>query len=179
MTRPFFNKDKIAHFDIFDRHADDILRQAKARLAQGFPIDFQDMIARFTLDSATEFLFGHDVNSAGAGLPYPPSSPLANSKQFLEHPSNKFVEAFGEGQNLMALRSRVGGSAWRLYEFWQDKIAPNRKVVDGFVRDILDDPAFARQDIEAKTGAAAKPGDNDTLLHHLLNHTQGELPTLL
>ncbi|KAL1673053.1 cytochrome P450 [Schizophyllum commune] len=172
MTRPFFNKDKIAHFDIFDRHADDILRQAKARLAQGFPIDFQDTIARFTLDSATEFLFGHDVNSAGAGLPYPPASPLANSKQFLEHPSNKFVEAFGEGQNLMALRSRVGGSAWRLYEFWQDKIAPNRKVVDGFVRGILDDPAFARQDLEAKTGAAAKPGENDTLLHHLLNHTQ-------
>ncbi|KAI5888692.1 cytochrome P450 [Schizophyllum commune H4-8] len=172
MTRPFFNKDKIAHFDIFDRHAEDILRQAKARLAQGFPIDFQDMIARFTLDSATEFLFGHDVNSAGAGLPYPPSSPLANSRQFLEHPSNKFVEAFGEGQNLMALRSRVGGTAWRLYEFWQDKIAPNRKVVDGFVTSILDDPAFARQDIEAKTGAAAKPGENDTLLHHLFKHTQ-------
>ncbi|KAL1747391.1 cytochrome P450 [Schizophyllum fasciatum] len=172
MTRPFFNKDKIAHFDIFDRHAEDILRQAKARQAQGFPVDFQDMIARFTLDAATEFLFGHDVGSAGAGLAYPPGAPEARSPQFLSHPSNRFVEAFAEGQNLMALRSRVGGSIWRLYEFWQDKIKPNRDVVDEFVSSILKDAAFAKQDIEAKTGAPTKPGENDTLLHHLLNHTQ-------
>ncbi|KAL1713598.1 cytochrome P450 [Schizophyllum commune] len=174
MTRPFFNKDRISHFDIFDRHANGIIGQAKARLAQGLPIDFQDMVARFTLDSATEFLFGHDVDSAGAGLPYPPGSPLAlaDPQQFREHPSNRFVDAFTEGQNLLALRTRGGATAWRLYEFWRDRVAPKRRVVDEFVRSILDDPAFAARDVEARVEAAGKPGENDTLLHHLLNHTQ-------
>ncbi|KAL1727074.1 cytochrome P450 [Schizophyllum commune] len=173
MTRPFFSKDRIAHFDIFDRHAAGILGQAKTRLAQGVPIDFQDMVARFTLDSATEFLFGHDVNSAGAGLPYPPGSPLALAG-LREHPSDRFVDAFTEGQNLMALRVRTSGTAWPLFEFWQDRVAAKRKVVDEFVNSILNDPAFvgAGQDVEAKVGAAAKPDEDDTLLRHLLNHTQ-------
>ncbi|KAL1754622.1 cytochrome P450 [Schizophyllum commune] len=173
MTRPFFSKDRIAHFDIFDRHAADILSQAKTRLAQGLPIDFQDMVARFTLDSATEFLFGHDVNSAGAGLPYPPGSPLATVGS-REHPSDRFVDAFTEGQSLMALRVRTSGTAWPLFEFWEDRVAAKRRVVDEFVNRILDDPAFASAgpDMEKQSGATGKPGEDDTLLRHLLNQTQ-------
>ncbi|TRM61562.1 cytochrome P450 [Schizophyllum amplum] len=174
MTRPFFNKEKIAHFDNFDRHADDIIRQAKKRLAEGFPIDFQDMVSRFTLDSATEFLFGHDVNSSGAGLPYPPTSSHANSPEFLNHPSNRFVTAFGEGQDLAAMRSRAG-AAWRLLEFWKDDIKPCRDVVDDFVREILADPAQMKLDIEAKKATSeTKPNDKDTLLQHLVTFTQDQ-----
>ena len=35
MTRPFFNRDGISHFDNFDRHAEDALRQLKNRLHDG------------------------------------------------------------------------------------------------------------------------------------------------
>lgn len=41
MTRPFFTRERISHFDIFDAHADDALKQAASRLAEGHPIDFQ------------------------------------------------------------------------------------------------------------------------------------------
>ena len=41
MTRPFFSKDRISHFDNFDRHADDTLGQLKARLREGHAVDFQ------------------------------------------------------------------------------------------------------------------------------------------
>lgn len=41
MTRPFFNKERITDFDIFDRHALDAISQAQQRLKAGFPIDFQ------------------------------------------------------------------------------------------------------------------------------------------
>ncbi|KIK16470.1 hypothetical protein PISMIDRAFT_15795 [Pisolithus microcarpus 441] len=41
MTRPFFSKDRISHFDIFEKHAEDVLNQAKARLQEGYPVDFQ------------------------------------------------------------------------------------------------------------------------------------------
>lgn len=41
MTRPFFTKERISHFEMFDFNADRALQQAKTRLADGFPIDIQ------------------------------------------------------------------------------------------------------------------------------------------
>lgn len=50
MTRPFFSKNRISDFDNFDRHTEDTISAIKARLAQGYPIDFQvgipDLILR-------------------------------------------------------------------------------------------------------------------------------------
>ena len=45
MTRPFFSRDRISHFDNFDRHADDALGQLKARLREGHAVDFQVCIS--------------------------------------------------------------------------------------------------------------------------------------
>ncbi|KAF5374229.1 hypothetical protein D9758_004680 [Tetrapyrgos nigripes] len=101
MTRPFFRKVRISDFDVFERHAEDTLSLLAEHLASGVPVDFQDAIARFTLDSATEFLFGKAVNSLSAGLPYPASHPLSkntSTTNFLNHPSTKFVTAFHEAQ---------------------------------------------------------------------------------
>lgn len=44
MTRPFFNKDRISDFEIFEKHADDAIGQLKARLRKGYPVDFQVLI---------------------------------------------------------------------------------------------------------------------------------------
>jgi cytochrome P450 len=41
MSRPFFAKEKIQHFQIFDRHADDAVGQIRDRLREGVPIDIQ------------------------------------------------------------------------------------------------------------------------------------------
>ena len=41
MTRPFFSKERISHFDIFERHAADAIQQTKDRINAGFAIDFQ------------------------------------------------------------------------------------------------------------------------------------------
>ncbi|TRM57429.1 cytochrome P450 [Schizophyllum amplum] len=172
MTRPFFNKDKIAHFDNFDRHADHIIRLAKERIAEGYPIDFQDMVARFTLDSATEYLFGHDVNSIGAGLPYPPDAPKSNPPEFFTHSSNRFVKAFGEGQTLSAMRIQVGSSGWRLFEALKDKVQPCRDVVDELVNEILADLAREKDSEAQKATSDAKPGEDDTLLSYLVKYTQ-------
>ncbi|TRM60427.1 cytochrome P450 [Schizophyllum amplum] len=172
MTRPFFNKDKISHFDNFERHADDIIRLAKERITEGYPVDFQDMVARFTLDSATEYLFGYDVNSSGAGLPYAPGAPTSNPPEFFAHSSNRFVTAFEEAQNLTAMRAHVG-PGWRLYEAWKDKVQPCRHVIDGFVNEIIADSALQKAEIEAKKATSeTKTGEDDTLLSHLMKYTQ-------
>ena len=41
ITRPFFTHDRISHFNIFDRHAEDAITQIKSRLRAGYPVDFQ------------------------------------------------------------------------------------------------------------------------------------------
>ena len=41
MSRPFFIKERITDFDIFDRHAGDAIEQAVKRLNAGYPVDFQ------------------------------------------------------------------------------------------------------------------------------------------
>lgn len=41
MTRPFFTRDRIRDFDIFDRHANTVLMLIKERMSSGNAIDFQ------------------------------------------------------------------------------------------------------------------------------------------
>ena len=41
MTRPFFSKDRISHFEIFDRHAADAIKQVRERMKQGYAVDVQ------------------------------------------------------------------------------------------------------------------------------------------
>jgi len=170
MTRPFFTKNRISDFDNFERHAEDTISVIKARLAQGYPIDFQDAVARFTLDSATEFLFGKSVGSLGANLPYPEGSPLAKDPSILNHPSNVFVRAFMQGQIQTAFRARFG-QMWPLMEFWSDKVLPHREQVDAFVNPILTE----RQNQHLAMAATEKAGDDgegETFLDHLIKFTE-------
>lgn len=41
MTRPFFTRDRISDCEIFEKHAEDAIERLKARLKQGYPVDFQ------------------------------------------------------------------------------------------------------------------------------------------
>jgi hypothetical protein len=41
MTKKFFTKDRISHFDIFDRRAEEAIKQMRIRLREGHAFDFQ------------------------------------------------------------------------------------------------------------------------------------------
>ncbi|KAH6896353.1 cytochrome P450 monooxygenase pc-3 [Coprinopsis sp. MPI-PUGE-AT-0042] len=176
MTRPFFTKDRISHFDIFDRHAADALNQLKARLREGHPVDIQDLASRFTMDSASEFLFAKDVQSLTAGIPYPHYSPLAASSANPHHPANEFSKAFDEAQRLTAMRSRVGVN-WPLAEFWQDRVKQQMKVIDKFIDPILATAIQRKKEsgeVGPQPGMDREVGENESLLDHLVNYTSEE-----
>ncbi|KAG7443919.1 cytochrome P450 [Guyanagaster necrorhizus] len=175
MTRPFFSKDRISDFDNFERHAVETIRLIKDRLEEGYPVDFQDVVSRFTLDSATEFLFGEDICSLSARLPYPSgwSQSQAGDTAFAaDHPSNIFVRAFVKGQELIARRSRTG-TMWPLLEFWHNKVTPHRHVIEGIVQPLLDD-AFARKKQKADAGEALDDKEKEvtSLLDDLVEDTE-------
>lgn len=165
MTRPFFSKDRISHFEIFDRHATDAIKQVKERVRQGYAVDVQDVVSRFTLDSATEFLFGMDIHSLSAGLNYPPSAPAQSSR---DHPANKFADAFLTAQSVVSTRSRLN-EAWKLLEFWKDRLIEPmvviKKVLDPIIENALEKKG------EKKTNTTGDNIEGETLLSHLVNLT--------
>jgi len=177
MTRPFFSKDRVSDFEIFEKHAEDAIHQMKIRMREGYPVDFQDVASRFTLDSATEFLFGKDVRSLSASIVYPPSSPLFNDPTFLNHPANRFVRAFTESQIATANRTNYGTS-WRFAEFWQDQVEKNMQVCYEFVDPIVADTLAKKKREQGKPGSDANDGrgkvkEGETLLEHLVHYTEG------
>ncbi|TFY78271.1 hypothetical protein EWM64_g5740 [Hericium alpestre] len=137
-----WNKERISHFEIFNRHAEDMIIQAKERLRDGYAIDFQDLVARFTLDSATEFLFGHDFKSLSAVL---------------------VGLRAGAGQVVAARRA---GEYWRLFEFWKNGIEDEMRVIDGFLRPIIMEAA------QKNKGADDKGREDESLLEHMARLTQ-------
>jgi hypothetical protein len=59
MTRPFFTRDKISHFDIFDQHAQDIVHQIKNRLREEIAVDIQARLVirpKLFISHATRYL---------------------------------------------------------------------------------------------------------------------------
>ncbi|KAL2816742.1 cytochrome P450 [Aspergillus granulosus] len=60
MIRPNFIKEQVAHLDIFEEMMEDLFALIPT---DGSTVDLQDLFFGFTIDSATEFLFGHNVHS--------------------------------------------------------------------------------------------------------------------
>ncbi|PFH46829.1 hypothetical protein AMATHDRAFT_68991 [Amanita thiersii Skay4041] len=192
MTRPFFTKERISHFDIFDRHAKDAISQLKHRLSEGYPVDLQDLALRFTMDSATEFLFAQNVHSLGAGLPYPGEHYHKLSTKHLEtasmqsrHPANVFTRSFDEAQRFISLRSKWG-VYWPLREFWKDKVKEKMVVVNAFIEPIMAEAVRKKKEREEVEGVVEKKvggneqmdrevKDGETLLEHLTNYTDDKI----
>ena len=41
MTRPFFTRERISDFDIYDKNCASTLKLARTRLSEGYPVEFQ------------------------------------------------------------------------------------------------------------------------------------------
>ena len=171
MSRQFFTKDRISDFNNFDRHADLALSKLRDRLREGVAVDVQDLFCRFTLDSASEFLFGSDVQSLSADLPYPSTAKASTSRR--THPSDSFADAFQKAQVDSGARSRLG-HFWPLAEFWEDKVENQIQGVFDYV-----DPIVKRAVETRKTKESSKTQGNDedeTLLEHMARLTDGQRP---
>ncbi|KAJ7640530.1 cytochrome P450 [Mycena rosella] len=176
MTRPFFSRDRVSHFEIFDRHAEALIQLLKTRMRTGYAIDFQDLVGRFTMDSATDFLFGVCVNSLHASLPFPHNAPFTPQESDSVHAqvAIAFSAAFNESMLRISNRARIGW-AWPLVEMWTDTTLEPMKIVSAYIDPIIHEAVekkklanslrdkLERADDEVKEG--------ETLLDELLNVT--------
>jgi cytochrome P450 len=100
LLRPQFIKDRVSDLTIFERFSQVLIRglaggegaisnPQQAIIGVGKEVDVTSFIHRYTLDTATEFLFGKSVGS-------------------LEDIHNEFAEAFEEAQRALSTRTRAG-----------------------------------------------------------------------
>ncbi|KAJ6483937.1 cytochrome P450 [Mycena sanguinolenta] len=185
MTRPFFHRERISDFDLFDHHAASAISQLKARLRQGYAVDFQDMVSRFTMDTATSFLFGKDMRTIDAGLPYPYNAPAdQQARVSATHPTSDFATAFQDAQMITAERNRLGNH-WPLGELFStnDRVKKPMNVVRMVLDPILKEAVAKKRAAGSGTlGKTDEGGDRhveegETMLEHLVNYTDD--PTIL
>jgi hypothetical protein len=88
-------------------------------------------MSRFTLDSASEFLFGKNVASLADSLPYPHHA--AGSQTAVSSTSaDAFAAAFAEAQFIVSERGRFGWT-WPLLEILRSKTDAPMKIVNAFL----------------------------------------------
>ncbi|KAG1903101.1 cytochrome P450 [Suillus fuscotomentosus] len=176
MTRPFFTHDRISHFEIFDRHASRAIALAKDRSRMDLAIDFQDLILRFTLDSASEFLFGHCTDSLSVELPFPDNTLEFTNTKGRGDTATAFADAVSQAGHAISRRVIIG-SVWPMTEIFADSTGQYMKVVDEFLDPILK-AALTRHSTAAKLDANETVEDQ-TFLDHLIKLTSGEMTRYL
>ncbi|KAK6216262.1 hypothetical protein LQW54_003651 [Pestalotiopsis sp. IQ-011] len=102
LIRPQFVKERISDLDCFESHLDTLFRaianggalngadqKVDMEAGNGKPVEMSDLFFRYTLDVATDFLLGLDVQS-------------------LTTPRQAFADAFNEVQRVQNIRARAG-----------------------------------------------------------------------
>ena len=190
MIRPFFTQDRIRDFETFDRHAVKAIKKMKERFDEGCALNFevgnmrnhsqtdlidmartQDVISRFTLDAACEFLFDTTLQTLDSELAYPHTKLRSGS-----HLSARKItreEAFSRAlicaQTVLADRMNIG-PAWVLAEFFKDRSELHMEVINEFLNPILE-RGLAKHAARTKAGPA--DSEEKTLLDSLLDETIG------
>lgn len=129
-------------------------------------------MSRFTLDSATEFLFGNCVLSLSAGLPYPYNvAPAAIPTTSKAKAADDFARAFAEAQLVISQRPPKGW-IWPLFEIFKDDTTAPMRIVNSFIDSILEEAIAKKQSAEVG-GEKDVDTDDKTLLDHLVQMTTG------
>ena len=132
----------------------------------------QDAIFRFTLDSATEFLFGSCVDSLSSDLPYPHNVNTPESRGRVTKAADDFAEAFAKAQYCISERE-CSGPVWPLYEIFTNNTDEPMKIVNAYIDPIIKD-AVDKQREAPHHNITEELGDDETLLDHLVKISTGE-----
>jgi cytochrome P450 len=138
MIRPNFARDQVADLAAFEAHIQTLFQILPT---DGSTVDLQDLFFKFTIDSATEFLFGESTNTLRATLLSNAGNDSSNITAI------GFAESFNKAQQYCATRARIGIPG--LGTFFQDKTGPNAiKACWAFVDQFVDSAVTYREKLD-------------------------------
>jgi cytochrome P450 len=163
MFRPLFNREQINDLEETERAAKiliDVLPKGEGGWTE--PLNLMEYIYRFTLDTATHFLFGHTTDSqlAAAGKLVSEEGSITSMAT-----DQEFVDAFSVAQEWLIWRIRLQGMYWLVQSRrWRRATEVVRNFVNQYVKLALDQQAQ-----EEKTGEQIHDGRKYNLLRELAN----------
>ena len=131
LVRPQFSKEEISNLDLIDRHVQTLLRILQTQ-EQGWTstIDLQPLFFYFSLDVATEFLYGQSVNSQAA------IANLENAENSIDGAT--FARQLDEAKHLVDKRGALGKFYWLMpMKKMKTHCVEVHKVIDFLVQDRL------------------------------------------
>jgi len=139
--------------------------------ASNTAFDAQDLYGRFTLDAASEFLFGKNMETLSGSLPVPGETEMGPKGSATKDDWGSFAQAFDMAQVNITNRGRIG-SMWPLFELFKDKNEEHCTVVkrwlDPLVRQVLENKR-----IMGEAGISSSIADKN-FLQHLTDSTDGQ-----
>ncbi|KAJ3512593.1 hypothetical protein NLJ89_g3431 [Agrocybe chaxingu] len=162
-ARPFFARERISDFDIFERHTARTLSILSSLEASNTPCEAQDLYSRFTLDASSEFLFDKNLDTLSAALPSPSKAAMGPKGSATEDGWGSFTKAFETAQQNITNRARIG-SMWPLFELFEDKNEGHCRVIQQFL-DPLVRQALADKSRMEKAGISSPLADKSFLQH--------------
>lgn len=151
LLRPNFARDAVADLAAFERH---IKYFFKLIPRDGSTVNLQDLFFRFTIDSATEFLFGHSVHSLKAAVD--------------GSSDDNFAWAFNYAQDAAVSRFRLGPLSRLRKDPKEEKAI---KVCHEFVDQFVDDAVRYR---EMHNSDKHVTSDKYVFLHELARATDNK-----
>jgi cytochrome P450 len=115
LLRPAFTKLQISNFDIYEKN---FQKFSKLIPSDGSTVDLQELFKRFTLDTASEILFGDSVNSLDENVLMKDIS-----------------DAFDYASKEVFARSNLG---LLIFLHWDPKFTYACKVLDAYIKEFVD-----------------------------------------
>lgn len=173
LARPFFAKDRTSDFEVFEKYAQKTVAIITDLSRTGQAIEAQDLFARFTSDSAGEFLFGHKFDTLHGALPVAGQTSMSTKGTATNDEFGTFTQSFEAMQEIVAQRARRG-YFWPVHELFKDDMDPHVKVVADFLDPIVNNAIRnARKMNEAGLHSST---EHSTFLEYLADNTEGETP---
>ncbi|CCO35185.1 Cytochrome P450 52E1 [Rhizoctonia solani AG-1 IB] len=174
MTRPFFVRERISEFELFDNYTQKLLARVGEHVDTGAPVDVQDLYARLTIDAACEFLFSStSLNTLSLPLPIAYKAEMGARGTAAPTSYGSFVSAFDDAQSIIPIRGRMGPYVWPVAEWKQDKVMACREVVNEWVSEQpLLESAINRREQYLKAGGDKSQPAGDTFIDDLVSSTE-------
>ncbi|KAH9840624.1 cytochrome P450 [Rhodofomes roseus] len=170
LARPFFSRDRVTDFELFERYTDRTLTLMSLLCERGEPVEVQDMYARFTLDAASEFLFGKNVDTLSGRLPQPGKTEMSGKGSATGDEFGSFAQAFEDAQVLVMTRVRRG-YFWPIYElFTGDPHKKHMAVIEKWLEPLVKDALQNKLDMQK--GGLKNPLDQSVFLQYLADNTE-------
>lgn len=138
----------------------------------GEPIEVQDLYARFTLDTASEALFGERLDTLHRALPIPGKSTMSAKGSATKDEFGDFVQSFEVAQEIVVRRSGKG-YFWPATQLLKDDIEPHADVISKFLEPMIS--RVLRNKAQMKKAGIVPTVEQSTFLDYLADNTEGTL----